>query len=209
MTKYKMTKSFSTPLPWLPLLFVGPIAWWQAWVQQPELPVWTHAPVAKRSRQNYTLLNGANSLQRMTVPTDRRSRRAYYDSVLVNYGRPWQRTHLHAYPTIYHNSPYFEHYWPELEPLLSASPERLIDYGLPLAKWIAKQLRPEAPLRLMETVDQPDYRHWALTAHCAPEGFAPPDYYHLFTHDEQNVSVLDLLFCEGPQSRLILSAADR
>ena len=183
------------------------MAWWQALVRVPETPIWTHAPSVKRSRQNYTLLNGANGLQRLTVPTDRKSRRAYYDSVRINYGRPWQRSHHHAYPTIYHNAPFFEHYWPELEPLITARPERLIDYTLPQIEWLATHILPGQRLNLVDSVDTPDFRHWALTADCAPPDFERVEYYRLFDNDTPNVSILDLLFAEGPQTRSMLAHA--
>ncbi len=118
----------------------------------------------------------------------------------------WQRDHWRSLKVAYQTSPYFEYYEDTFEPLYHAEYSKLVDFILKLHEVIMECLQLEKEIKYTDTyeklpIDKLDFRHLAL-AKKKPE-ILFPEYHQLFKEKHSylpNLSVLDLLFNEGPNA---------
>ena len=139
--------------------------------------------------------------------------------IRVDYSKRWQHQHRQALISAYRNTPFFDHYWPEFEPFYSERSIFLADLNRGLM---------EAALRLLdcgrevvfsnryiepEAAAQRGYRDLRDAISPKPRlakpdpGFRAHPYWQLFSDKmpfAENLSVIDLLFCEGPAAMDIL-----
>ena len=133
-----------------------------------------------------------------------------YRKVLIDNTQSWQRTHWRALTTAYGKSPFFEHYMDELKPLFERKWIYLFDLNLEALVLLKRLLRfDENNFELTKSYtkypESQDFR-----------GFIKPnrDINHKFVEYVQvfadktgfvpNLSVLDLLFCMGPEAQRFL-----
>lgn len=139
--------------------------------------------------------------------------------VRIDYTLPWQREHWRTLTAAYAAAPYFDHYAERLAPFYDERtyrPEFLFDlnrdltclllglFGLPDTLYYTEDYTPPAPLG--EAVGAGDFRevisHKPRLKRPDPS-FRAPEYYQVFADRiafAPNLSVIDLLFCEGPQA---------
>ena len=181
----------------------------------PAIEIWE--TYRKQTYRNRCRVMTANGVQSLSVPVIKvNGNHTMTKDVVVSYDQPWQQIHRRCLESAYKASPYFDHYYPYIEPLLSQRFDRLIDLNDAALKTILKLLK--TPKEILHTSD---YAH--ETEHDFREAFNPknpldatsfPSYYQVFGTKfpfAPDLSILDLLFNEGPSasrylSELILSA---
>lgn len=137
--------------------------------------------------------------------------------VRIDYTLPWQREHWRTLKAAYTAAPYFDHYAEKLAPFYDAPdyrPEFLFDLNGSLTEALLLLLGLSVNLTLTTDYTLPtaldeapamgDFRecisHKPRLSRPDPE-FAAPRYYQVFEERQPfapNLSVADLLFCEGP-----------
>lgn len=168
----------------------------------------------KMSFRNRMVLAGSNGLVHLSVPLEKgRDQKQLLKDVRISYTLPWQLQHWRTIESCYNRSPFFEYYRDWLEPFYQRRPVFLLDMNRDLTAWLVKQLKLTA--RLGETneflpvypSDFTDYRGKWL-----PRNFQQSSsnihYQQVFSDRigfQPNLSILDLLFCEGPNSPNLLS----
>lgn len=133
--------------------------------------------------------------------------------VMIDYSTPWQKRHWHALVTAYRNSPYFDHYEHLFAPLYSTQEKYLVDLNERLMTTVLGCLGLEHSVHWSRAdsfvpLDNPhcDMRFALSPKQRLREGTEPykaKPYYQVFADKmpfEANISIIDLLFCEGPQS---------
>lgn len=137
-------------------------------------------------------------------------------AVRVDYSTPWVLRTERALDTAYETAAYYEYYRDSLFPLLEAQPETLWELNLSLIRWclercgIACQLEPTANFAAPDTLAD-DYRYCIHPKRpdtvLSSLGLDKP-YYQVFRDRlggyTPGMSILDLLFNEGPDSILWL-----
>ena len=127
--------------------------------------------------------------------------------VRIDYSKRWQHQHWTALVSAYKASPYFDHYAPRFEPFYTRRYEFLFDYDLRLMETIAELLGLPMPAvsEAYLTADEGDLDLRPKRKEGAD--FASPPYIQVFSDRlpfTPNLSIADLLFCEGPQSPALL-----
>ena len=133
--------------------------------------------------------------------------------IKVDYSTPWLIRTQRALESAYKSAPFFDHYRDGLFALMDLRPEGLLDWDLSLTQWALDQLRLPVELRLTEAFVPlgsdaygEDLRE---TIHPKrPDGILPSlglerPYYQVFAPRfgfTPNLSILDLLFNEGPDA---------
>ncbi|MBB5440780.1 hypothetical protein HDC92_004484 [Pedobacter sp. AK017] len=120
----------------------------------------------------------------------------------------WQRLHWKSFESCYRNSAYFEYYEDEFAVFYQQKFEFLFDFNLQLLDWLFKQLKITPAYAFTneyhkETDVVQDYRtKLHFKQEVAAGDFKP--YFQVFD-DRQgfkpNLSIVDLLFNQGPQSK--------
>jgi hypothetical protein len=145
----------------------------------------------------------------LTIPiSGGREQRTPLDMIAIDHRTPWQRTHWRTVTSCYKRAPYFEHYEPLLSPLFSKDYNLLIDFCRDSLSVTSRLLQITLPVQELGAIQMPgfdiiDRRDHLLQSHTAD----PPTYLQVFqdrTGFLPNLSILDLILCEGPFAARVL-----
>jgi hypothetical protein len=122
--------------------------------------------------------------------------------IVVSYATDWQRIHWKALESAYASSPFFEDYAPDLEELIFSNTTLLIDLNVSFIelvnKWLDLGIKYQLSEYFMEGSLMNDLRNSDLDI------VSTLTYYQLFASSDNfqaGLSILDLLFSEGPMAR--------
>ncbi len=193
--------------------YFPPVQYFSLLIQADEVMIEAKEHYQKRSYRNRCHLAGPNGPIRLSVPLLRgKNEQMPISEVQVAYRRPWYGEHWHSIRTAYGKAPFFEFYAEELRPLLYARPARLFDLNTELLRKLMELLQIDRPLHFTENYSAAgesgviDCREAAHPKHPA-RAFRAAAYPQVFEDRHgflPNLSILDLLFCTGPQAALLL-----
>ena len=161
----------------------------------------------KQTYRNRTYIYGANGKLGLNIPVihTQKNRQKYRDVKIYNDDN-WQSLHWKSLLSAYRTSPFFEYYEDELQPLFTEKAEFLLDFNLKCFEVICECLQLELNTSKMETYqkiidDKTDFRHLVNAKKEAP--CLLETYTQVFNDKHgfiPNLSILDLLFNEGPNA---------
>ncbi|WP_418636194.1 WbqC family protein [Winogradskyella sp.] len=164
----------------------------------------------KQSFRNRAEIYGANGKLALTVPVSysQKNRQLYKDVRIANEEK-WQIQHLKSLQSAYSMSPFFEYYIDDLMPLFETHFDYILDFNLKcfdiLSDSLQLNLSPKhTSVFEKDTTDKTDFRTF-VRRNFKVESFQP--YTQVFTEKHgfiPNLSILDLLFNEGPNTELYL-----
>jgi len=162
----------------------------------------------KMSYRNRYYITGGNGLIQLSIPLQQgREQRSSMGSVGISYSENWQVQHWRTLVSVYNRSPYFQHYEPSLQMLFEKEYTLLGDFCMEGIQWLAKQLRLNIEVTTTDTYAKnypegvADLRGMKPRAEKSAMDGLP--YYQLFNERNgflPNLSMLDLLFAEGPHA---------
>lgn len=164
----------------------------------------------KQTYRNRAKIASPNGSLDLYVPVVKGSKvHTVYKDVKISYDFKWQRLHWLSLQTSYRNSAYFEYYEDELSRFYTQKFEFLFDYNLEIFEWILQKLKKPAELSFTEEYlknigAELDYRDRLSFKNPSLVHPAKP-YFQVFedrTGFIENLSVVDLLFSQGPQAKL-------
>ena len=125
--------------------------------------------------------------------------------VYVENDFPWQSQHWKSLQTAYRTSPFFEFYEDDLEPLFTEPVGKLMDHNLTIFSLVSELIGIEVDLsktdRYDVTSEHMDLRSLVVSKSEKPQPFKT--YSQVFQSNHgflSNLSILDLLFNEGPNT---------
>jgi len=187
----------------LPSTYLGSIEYFANLAQRGgECVVDIHEHYIKRSERNRAQIMTANGIMPLSVHVVNANRpRTPMHKVRIDYSKRWQHQHWVAIVSAYRSSPYFEHYAPLIEPFYSAHYDSLVEFNTALTSRLMQLLGIEGGLHLSEEYVEAAAGDIDLRIKKRESHFDSPHYFQLFSDRfpfEPNLSVLDLLFSEGP-----------
>lgn len=167
----------------------------------------------KQSYRNRTVIMNGNGALNLIIPTVHDGRMGIVKDVRIEYVTPWQRAHWRSIESAYNNTPYYLYYKDALKPFYEREFEFLFDFNLQLTQTLMKLLRLDCEIRTTTEFSPYINNDPRLLIH--PKQARREDYpFRLKTHYYQvfedkfgfvpNLSVIDLLFNEGPQAATYL-----
>ena len=184
----------------------------------------THEPVVieahehyvKQSYRNRCHILAAHGTERLTVPLTAKRGKVSITSVQIDNGYRWQANSWRTLQSAYANSPYFEHYKDDLQRELFSGEKYLVDLNLRLLSmcltWLtwkktttqSQQYQPTTSLRDLRNVIS------AKSDFTTRPFFQPLPYQQVFGKAfVPNLSILDLVFCVGPEAGRIIQGSTR
>lgn len=164
----------------------------------------------KQSHRNRTEIYGANGKLALTVPVSytQKNRQLYKDVKIANEDN-WQQQHIKSLQSAYSMSPFFEFYIDDLMPLFEKRFDYILDFNLHCFEVLLHMLQLNIISKPTlcfekEPIDKTDYRQ-LVKRNFEVNSLQP--YTQVFTEKHgfiSNLSVLDLIFNEGPNTELYL-----
>ena len=170
----------------------------------------------KQTYRNRCVIAGPNGPQALTFPIEHSEvlKPCTKDIRLSNHGN-WRHLHWNALVSAYDKSPYFEYYADDIRPFYEKRYDYLVDFNEGLRNVICEELglTPEIllPQAYVEHTEEnvEDFRESIRPKldFSSDTSFQAIPYYQVFAQRLgflPNLSIVDLLFNMGPESRLIL-----
>lgn len=167
----------------------------------------------KRTYRNRCRVGSPNGILNLSVPLGKgKSSQCPMDEVTVAYQDDWARKFLRAIQSSYGKSAYFLHYFPELEDILLSKPTTLFDLNAGLIEWLIESLQMEVkissteqyqlPTELAEDIDdlRDQIQLKKSTTDSSFEEYPYPQVFEAKTGFLKDLSVIELLFTQGPQA---------
>jgi hypothetical protein len=192
----------------LPLPYFGSIGHYAHLVHS---DVWIdlHEHYVKQTCRNRMEIAGPQGLMKLSVPIRKRSgRKQLMAEVKVSYDEDWQKDHWRSLQTAYNASPFFLYYRDALEDFFLESHDTLSELNIASHKVVSSFLKLDCPLRFteryIESTFGQDFRNDPSLGN-----LPMPPYIQVFSDRHPfltNLSILDLIFCLGPDSAAYLQA---
>ncbi|MCB0477897.1 MAG: WbqC family protein [Crocinitomicaceae bacterium] len=170
--------------------------------------VWDTYP--KQTFRNRTQILGANGILDLSIPVKKpNGSRSKTHEILIDYREDWQKNHLKSIESAYKNSPYYEFYEPYISQLILSNHELLIEKNQKILDFLLEMLGIKLDIKLSHTFIKENVDHDFRTS-ISPKiksEFQCERYIQVFADRfdfQNNLSILDLLFNEGPNSASFL-----
>ncbi|MEI6577150.1 MAG: WbqC family protein [Bacteroidota bacterium] len=173
------------------------------------LEAWENFP--KQTFRNRCNILGPNGIQSLSIPTMKTAdpKRLIRDVRISNEDR-WQQIHWRSITSAYNKSPYFMYYRDELEPVFYKKHDYLLELNHEILKLILKFLKVDMEIQYTEIFTaigsvSCDFRY--VLSPKIPCSLIFPLYYQVFRDRYDfipDLSILDLLFNLGPESKFYL-----
>lgn len=167
----------------------------------------------KQSYRNRCLIKSSQKTEVLSVPVCKGNGSTRIRDVKIDYSQGWVKDHWRGIQAAYGKSPFFEHYEGLFYDIFQKKPSYLFEMNMELLTLCLKLLQISAPLALTEVYQKTpesgikDYRDTIhpKVSYLKNDLLAPCTYTQVFGRNfAVNLSIIDLLFCEGPNARQIL-----
>jgi hypothetical protein len=175
----------------------------------------------KQSYRNRCRFYAADGVQALTFPIihEGGTHKQPVSDIRIDWSTPWLQQHQRAIVSAYRTSAYFEYYQDELFEILESRPERLFDLNMALTRFFIEKTGLAVDLRTTEEYSR-ETEMEDLREKIHPKrpnsilqdlGLEKP-YFQVFAQKhgfQSDLSIMDLLFNEGPDSILYLKSIGR
>ena len=193
------------------LFYLPPIEFFAAVEGMETILIERHDNYQKQSYRNRTTIQLANQVANLSIPVVGGNKKVRYSEVKMDDSQNWRNIHLRGIRSAYGKAPFFEYFYPGLEKVFGKGHRYLYDFNLELLTLCLANLRHAAKLGETSTygeyVEEIDLRGYLR----AKEPFElrniykPHPYGQIFgLNFAPNLSVIDLLFCEGPNAKQVI-----
>ena len=156
---------------------------------------------SRKSLRNRTYILGANGKLLLSIPTTKLSSEdRLYENIEISYSENWQKQHWKSIESAYRRSPYFEFYEDHFVKFYKEQPHKFLwEFNYELTLLLIKLLKLDQSIHLEEVETINSNNEYKLLKPC--------NYQQVFVnkiHFEENLSIIDLIFNKGPQSKSYL-----
>lgn len=182
--------------------YLPPINWFAGLLQYDAIAIERHESWQKQSYRNRCYILGPNGAQMLNIPVVHTGQKKSIEQVQMNSDENWRNSHWQAIKTAYGSSPFFEILGPELEEKYRNGESNLLGWNTDLIKLMLNWL--QCDLELDYTAEwkvELSNDHRESFHPKRPLGINSPPYPQVFNQKLEfvpNLSILDLLFNEGP-----------
>lgn len=189
--------------------YFGPIQWYQKLHRFDHCMIEQYDSYQKQTYRNRCLIATANGVQALTVPVEHNNDRMLVKDLRISDHNQWRRIHWNALQSAYSESPFFEYYADDIRPFFEKRYDFLVDFNEAIRETVCKliDIHPQTEYTSAynsQWQESADYRDVIHAKHPLPDNdFEAKPYWQVFQHKHgflANLSILDLLFCMGPES---------
>jgi hypothetical protein len=187
-----------------PISYFGNCTYFKEFVlaHSPLLEVKEH--FVKQTLRNRCTILTANGPLHLTIPVVRKNgSKTTTEEVEIAHDQDWRKNHWKAIESAYSSAPFFDYYGCEVKELLYQEETNLVRFNttcmIRILEWFDLDQKIAFSTDFQEDTYETDYRNSPFVSN------SPIDFYQqVFTQPSEfiaNVSILDLVFCQGPMAR--------
>jgi hypothetical protein len=152
----------------------------------------------------------------LIVPLTAKHGKVLVKDIRIDHSKKWQNNHWRTIESAYRKAPYFEYYSDDLKNILYRDHDFLFDLNFELLSFCLKSIRFNPAISVSVTYEKVPPSHvFDLRSQINPKKpasdrdfYVPVSYYQVFgSRFVENLSLIDLLFCEGPRAASLLLAS--
>ena len=198
----------------LDLQYLPCIAYFVQFIKFPRICLDIYENYEKQSYRNRCYVLLSNKVESLTVPVIKGNRKQLYKDIKIDYNQKWLLQHGRSISSAYGKAPFYEYFADDFHQVLHKKHPYLLDLNLELLTICLKLLNLSQNFELsnnyLNLTDLKGFQEGRSAIH-PKKGFAPDGQYDTFNYPQvfgkqfvPNLSVLDLLFCEGPNAGFVL-----
>ncbi|HEY9045623.1 MAG TPA: WbqC family protein [Ohtaekwangia sp.] len=198
------------------LHYLPSIAYFSVLSSSNEIIVERYEHYVKQTYRNRCYLNTSQGPAHLTIPLSGKHNKVVITDIRMDYTQKWLNNHWRTVQSAYGNAPFFEHYAEDLEKLLFKKYEFLYDLNFHLLSMCLAWLRWNTPVRESMSYEKDttsgiqDMRSLInpKKTDLLAKFYSPVTYTQVFGNAfVSNMSLIDLIFCEGPSAAQIVKAS--
>ncbi|MGZ5303734.1 MAG: WbqC family protein [Bacteroidia bacterium] len=202
----------------LEIHYLPSIAYFSHILASNEIVIDDTEPFGRQSYRNRCYIAAANGRMPLIIPVKRSRSGISIKDIEIDNHTNWQRIHWQSIQSAYGKSAFFEYYADAIKPFYELPYEKLFDYDLALLKTLIKLLKmKDVNISFLSQLDKDqkvdllnfkDKIHPKTALNELEKHFSTHPYMQVFEEKNgfiPNLSVLDLLFCEGPNAKEVIS----
>jgi len=178
-----------------------------------------HENYIKQSYKNRCNILAANGVQALTIPVKKVSgKKIIITDILINYDTNWQTLHLKSIDSAYKSSPFYEFYIDAFIPFFKKKYKYLFDFNIEILQVLLKEIENDKTFDFTNEY-LPTYKNDYRMSINPKKKYQTEDKTFVFNEYSQvfsskfgftkDLSILDLLFNEGPNTRMVLKSMIR
>jgi hypothetical protein len=179
--------------------YFPPINYYSAVANNKVVIIEQHENFVKQTTRNRCEIITANGKLALSIPLINEGNKTPIKDKKISYTENWQIKHWRALESAYSNSPFFEYFKEDIFFFYSTRFENLFEYNLQQLICLNKLFRVDTIVQLSES--------YLPSSQLALPAIEYPAYYQVFSSKfgfTPNLSILDLLFNEGPKGLKLL-----
>jgi len=201
----------------LDLQYLPPLQYWTKLLTYETIHLEQHEHFLKSSYRNRCHIAGVNGPLRLSIPLAKgKNEQQPITQVRISAQDHWSSRHWHSIRSAYANAPFWDYYADQLYPIFKNPPPLLFNFNYQLLAKIIDFLQLSTELLLTKDYQATphntilDFRggiHPKIHRALPDPHFKPIPYPQVFEEKNgflPNLSILDLLFCTGPEAGLLL-----
>lgn len=172
----------------------------------------------KQSYRNRCYIKTSQGVQMLNVPLSNKSGRTAIDQITIDNSARWQNHVWRTIESAYRSSPYFEHYADKFHGIIYSGKSSLFELNFELLSLCLTYLKLSRPISFTESYNkEPGNAFLDLRSVIASRStwtqrpiYRPVSYQQVFGNSfDENLSLVDLLFCVGPGAGEIVAASGK
>jgi hypothetical protein len=198
------------------LQYLPPISYFSALATSSLVVLEKNEHFVKQTFRNRCIINTPGGVAKLIVPVVATHAKTKVSEIKIDYQQKWLNNHWRAIQSAYGKAPFFEYYQEDLHRILFKRFELLYDLNFELLTMCLKMLKSNLTMEESTAYNQNptndliDLRS-AINPKKSenfPRFYRPVPYYQVFGNKfVENLSIIDLIFCEGPGAASVVQAS--
>lgn len=206
-----MTPVYMNGIPLVSSAYLPPCEYFAVLVNNKTVKIEREENFIKQTYRNRCYILAADGIQKLSVPVLEGSvHKTPLKELKIDNTRKWQNLHVRAIRSAYGSAPYFLYYFDDLSGIILRRHDYLLDLNHELLEYVLSVLRIDVNAGYTEVFrpvsDDPNDFRYSISPKRGSE-YMPAKYTRVFPYDGSEIirlSIIDLLFNEGPESTSFL-----
>ena len=185
----------------LPIAYFPSIHYLKEYFSDPSTNLEIHENFVKQTIRNRCEILSGNGILRLSIPLSHSNGiKIKTKDIRIDFGKSWQMNHWRAIKSAYAAAPYFEDYEQQINQILLAKDEFLIDKNQRIFEFLFSILEINKIISYTKTYTEETERDFR-TNDFLKSSFVIKEYQQVFSYGKEfssNLSMIDLLMNEGP-----------